>query len=164
MYIFKPLPSWLIHYLNSSDEKPTKVFFRASTDGGDNIIPTETLSNNPSDSFEPKINVSGNSVHVIWTELQALLTGHDIFFRRSTDDGDSFGPIINLSDNSGNSTVPEMSTSGTDVYVVWQDTDPGNNEIFFRRSTVNGDNFDATQNISDSAGISHTPQLASTIG
>jgi hypothetical protein len=25
MYIFKPLPSWLIHYLNSSNEKPTKI-------------------------------------------------------------------------------------------------------------------------------------------
>ena len=133
---------------------PGEVFFRASTDEGANFEATENLSSNPEDVFEPKISVSGNSVYVIWTEVQ------NIFFRKSMDSGDSFGPVINLSTNSGNSTVPDISNSGMDVYVVWQDTDLGNNEIFFRRSMDNGDNFDATLNISNNIGTSQLPQVA----
>ena len=80
------------------------------------------------------------------------------------DSGDNFEPVINLSNNSGDSSVPEISISGIDVYVAWQDTGPGSNDIFFIRSEDRGSIFDATQNISDSAGVLHTPQLASSAG
>lgn len=38
------------------------------------------------------------------------------------DSGDNFEPVINLNNNSGDSSVPEISISGIDVYVAWQDT------------------------------------------
>jgi hypothetical protein len=52
---------------------PKEVFFRASIDGGANFAATKNLSNNPADSFEPKISVSGNSVYIIWTEDQHVV-------------------------------------------------------------------------------------------
>ena len=54
----------------------------------------------------------------------------------------------------------EKLSDPPEVHLSFCSTDPGNNEIFFRRSTDNGDNFDATQNISNNMGSSHSPHLA----
>jgi hypothetical protein len=37
-----------------------------------------------------------------------------------------------LSNNAGISVNPQISSSGTNVYAVWQDSSPGNDDIFFR--------------------------------
>ena len=76
------------------------------------------------------------------------------------DNGDNFDPVFNLSDNSGNSTVPEISVAGRDVYIVWQDTSQGNNDIFFRRSIDGGASFEPTQNISNNTGTSRDHDIS----
>jgi hypothetical protein len=50
--------------------------------------------------------------------------------------------------------------SGKNVYVVWQDNTLGNFEIFFKRSTDGGENFDTTKNISNSVLGSGGAQIA----
>ena len=57
----------------------------------------------------------------------------DIFFRASGNEGDSFGSIKNLSNNDGDSSAPQIISSGGKVYVVWQDDTPGNFDIFFKK-------------------------------
>jgi hypothetical protein len=46
------------------------------------------------------------------------------------------------------------------VYLVWQDNTPGNSDIFFRRSTDSGDDFDRTKNLSDNDGTLFGRQIA----
>ena len=49
---------------------------------------------------------------------------------------------INLSNNTGNSVVPQIAVSGSNVYVTWHDDTPaGNNDIFFAVSNNNGTSF-----------------------
>src|SRR3990172_12528530 len=60
-----------------------------------------------------------------------------------------FGIEKNLSSNSGSSTVPKISTSGNNVYAVWQDIISGNNEVLFKASSDNGVNFPIEKNLSE---------------
>jgi len=111
---------------------------------------TKNLSNNDGDSTDPKVQVSGNIVYVVWEDKS---TGNgDILFKRSTDGGKSFDKTINLSNNNGESTGftgPQIAKSGSNVYVVWEDDSNGDTEIFFRASTDNGAHFGPIKNLSN---------------
>jgi hypothetical protein len=135
------------------------IFFRRSTDGGKTFGSTENLSGNDGSSVVPQIAISGrNNVYVVW---QDDTSGNlDIFFKRSTDGGKTFGNTENLSDNDGESREPDVEVSGRNVYLVWQDNTPGNSDIFFRRSTDSGDDFDRTKNLSDNDGTLFGRQIA----
>jgi hypothetical protein len=114
------------------------------------------------DAEEQQIAASGNNVYVVWREPptpQSMANEGDIFFRRSTDGGKNFDSPENLSNNPGHSEMPQIAASGNNVYVVWQDSTPGNAEIFFRRSTDKGNNFDSTKNLSNNPEDSFDPQL-----
>lgn len=80
-----------------------------------------------------------------------MTANNEIIYRRSTDGGVSFGaPLgINLSNNPGDSGSPVVAVSGNNVYVVWFDGTPWNNEIFYRRSTDDGMNFESNINLSN---------------
>ena len=52
------------------------------------------------------------------------------------------------------------AASGNNRFVVWYDYTPGNYDIFFRRSTDNGANWQPTVNLSTNPGPSYVPQIA----
>jgi transcription elongation GreA/GreB family factor len=135
-----------------------EIFYRRSTDGGASFGSTVNLSNNAGLSFEPSIAVSGNNVYVVW--LDNAPGNNEIFYRRSTDGGASFGSTVNLSNDASNSVGQAIAVSGNNVYIVWSDSAPGNDEIFYRRSTDGGASFGSTVNLSNNAGDSTTPALA----
>jgi hypothetical protein len=134
------------------------VFFRRSTDNGLNFDPVINLSNNAGGSFDPQVALSGSKVYVVWRDLSVGTV--DILFRRSTNSGASFSPFINLSNNVGGATTVQLAVSSSNVYVVWTDNTPGNYDVFFRRSTDNGANFDPVINLSNNAGVAQRVQVA----
>ncbi|MFL6419114.1 MAG: sialidase family protein, partial [Nitrososphaeraceae archaeon] len=74
-------------------------------------------------------------------------------------------PVIftkNLSNNSGTSSEQKVATSGSNVYVAWEDTSSGaNSDILFARSGNNGATFgNVTTNLSNNTGESTNPKIA----
>jgi len=55
---------------------------------------------------------------------------------------------------------PRNAISGNNVYVVWRDNTPGNNEVFYRRSIDGGASFGSTVNLSNNDGSSTSPFIA----
>ena len=51
-----------------------------------------------------------------------------------------------------NDLIPSIAVSGN-VYVVWKDNTPGNDEVFYRRSTDGGATFGSTVNLSNTRAI-----------
>jgi len=84
-----------------------------------------------------------------------------IFFARSTDGGKSFSSPISLSGNiHSNVFNPEVSSSGNNVYVVWQgQSNSGNQDIFLRKSVDYGSTFGDIENISNDPGGSGNPEV-----
>jgi hypothetical protein len=128
-----------------------------------NITSSQTLSNTPGNSTDPKIGLHDNNVYVVWSDDS---TGNgDIYFKRSVDNGTTFGSLENLSNTPGNSTDPKIALHNNNVYVVWSDDSTGNGDIYFKRSVDNGTTFDSTNNISkNNTGTSSTPQVAANAG
>ena len=144
---------------SEGDEDNRFILFKRSTDGGKTSDNAITLSGNaPSAVFNPKLSSEGNNVFVVW-QGDSNSGNQDIIMRKSTDNGKSFGSVINLSNNHAGSGNPEINVNASSVYVVWDGTTPGNNEIFYRRSLNNGSNFDSVRNLSNDGGVSYEPKV-----
>ena len=147
-------------YVTWHDNTPgnNDIFFRASNNNGASFITPINLSNNTGGSSNPQIATSGNNVYVTWQDNTP--GNNDIFFRASNNNGTSFGSPINLSNSTGGSSNPQIAISGNNVYVTWIDNTPGNNDIFVAASNNNGASFGNPINLSNNAGSSTSPQIA----
>jgi hypothetical protein len=74
--------------------------------------------------------------------------------------GQFFGNLTNLSNNTGFSSNPQITTFGSNVYVVWRDNSSGNDDIYFSSSVDNGTTFNGIENLSNNDGRSDKPQIA----
>jgi BNR repeat protein len=81
---------------------------------------------------------SGANRFVVWSDKTP--GNWEIFFRRSTDNGATWKPIVNLSNDPGTSVNPQISVSGSNVFVIWAQSTADNTpaDVYFRRSTDNG--------------------------
>ena len=102
-----------------------EVFFIKSTDGGNSFSVKKSLSltANNAISREPRLEIDGNNVYVVW-EDSVTPYYHDVFFKRSVDGGNSFGKLINLSNDPSSSTDPTIGSFGNNVYAIWRDWTP----------------------------------------
>jgi hypothetical protein len=84
-----------------------------------------------------------------------------ILFSRSNDGGNSFSSPLSLSGKSRSNVFnPEVSSSGNNVYVVWQgQSKNGNQDIFLRKSSDYGSTFSGTENLSNDPGGSGNPDV-----
>ena len=104
--------------------------------------------------------LSGNTTYVTWTEGDE--EDRQIFFAKSTDDGDTFARICTHDTYAPSGSFnPQLAVSGNNVYVVWQEDDAitGNQDIFFKKSTDGGDIFTDEINLSKDPGGSGDPQI-----
>jgi hypothetical protein len=122
------------------------IYFNYSTDSGvtwqaNDIRLDRGDSPGVSNSWSPKISSSDNNVYVVW-EDQRNGWG-DIYFNYSTDGGVSWLVTdlrLNTGDIPGASGAwhPEISSNGSDVYVVWSDDRNGSFDIYFNYSEDGG--------------------------
>jgi len=128
-----------------------EVFFRASHDNGQTFSSPINLSNNSEPSATPQISSEGNNVYVVWNNRGG--NNFDIFFAISHDNGQTFSSPINISDIDGFSFIPQISSEGNNVYVVWRVilpiTSSDRVEIFFTSSNDNGQTFSSPINLSN---------------
>jgi hypothetical protein len=110
------------------------TFFSASTDNGAHFENAKKISQAQGMTDPQQISSSGNAVRIVLVN-DPQLPGEksDILFIASGNEGDSFGSTKNLSDNAGESSAPQIISSGGNIYVVWQDDTPGNFDILFKK-------------------------------
>jgi hypothetical protein len=139
------------------DNINNQIFSIRSTNNGGSFTVQQNLTSPLVVSSAPQIVASGNNVYAAWQE--GTSPSGEILFSGSTNNGASFSITQNLSNNAGDSINQQLTASGTNVYAVWQDHDPGTNQIFTRTSTDNGASFSGTQQISSTVGDSNNPQI-----
>jgi hypothetical protein len=130
----------------SSTDNNYDIYFKASSDGGKTFGRTINLSDNPSFSEHPQIAAVENNVYVVWTDNTS---GHkEVLFKMSTNQGKAFGKVLTISDENTNAYHPEITASGTNVFVIWNnlDADKGNH-IMLRHSIDGGSIFDSKMEI-----------------
>ena len=136
------------------------VFLSKSNDYGASFNLPVDVSNNTGQSGTPEIVVSQNTVYVVW--MDNTLGIYDILFSKSTDGGNSFGPPVNVSNLSAASGYPQFTVTGNDIYVTWTQTISNPNyDVYFAKSTDNGNTFGTPINLSNNVGASGWPKIAS---
>src|ERR671915_156575 len=143
------------------DHVTSNLFFMKSTDNGNTFSnATEVKNNNFVNPSNVEIVVVGNNNSEGYGEQSLLssppssqqvqqsqlyITGQvplsdeneEIFLASSSDNGDTFNQITtNLSNNSEFSECSSIAASANNIYVIWQDRTPGNNEALFIKTQI----------------------------
>ena len=108
------------------------------------------LSNSLGHSLNQRIMQSNGYTYFVWTDTgDKSNDSGKIFFRTSNDNGNSFSETSILSNVTADSNLPDISTTGNNVYVTWEDDSSENSRIFLRASHNNGRSFDRIVDISN---------------
>lgn len=137
-----------------------EIYLKRSTNSGLTWGTDTRLTNNYLLSQFPSIAVSGSNVHIVWFDTRP--GNHEIYYKRSIDDGTSWGADIRLTNNIYNSFYPTIAASGSNVYVVWQDDreHPEHWNLFFKKSSDGGLNWGADTRLTNNLSSSITPSIA----
>ena len=135
-----------------------QILFAKSTDGGATFSMPVNISNNSGDSGFPKILVSENNIYVIWA-FTVTNTDFDVLFSKSTDGGATFSTPVNLSNTVRDTGLPQMTVSGNNIYIIWENNGRGNFDVFVAKSTDSGNTFSSPVNVSKNPKSSGAPQI-----
>jgi hypothetical protein len=107
----------------SSGANSDIVFTRSPNNGATfgNVIKVNSITGQPlpGQPLNPHIFASGSSVYIAWTNHN-VTTGNDVvLFAKSSNNGIVFSDIRSLSNPVGESVLPQIATSGNNVYVIW---------------------------------------------
>jgi hypothetical protein len=135
-----------------------EIYYKRSTDGGVTWEADTRLTNNSAWSEFPSVAVSGSMVQVVWNDERD--GNNEIYYKRSTDAGVTWEADTRLTNNSAPSWIPSVAVSGSIVHVVWFDARDGNYEIYYKRSTDGGVNWEADTRLTNNSAWSEFPSVA----
>lgn len=134
------------------------ILFTKSSDGGKSFVTPVNISNLHTDSGYPELVINGNNIYVTWTQTISE-TNYDIFFAKSTNNGNTFDKPINISNNIGASGWPKIASDGA-IYISWVDSTPGRFDVLITKSSDGGATFENYSNVSTSKAESYDSKMA----
>jgi len=136
------------------------IFYVNTTDGGASWSTPQNLSSNVGDSHGVSVAAdSSGKIHMAWHDNTS--GNYEIYYRMSSDGGGSWTIRKRLTWNAGDSGSPDIAAdSSGDVHIVWQDSTPGNQEIFYRKSEDAGANWIPAKRLCWNSGTSYYASLA----
>lgn len=135
-----------------------EIYYKHSTDGGLSWGEDTRLTNNSGSSLAPSISVSASDIHVVWQDDRD--GDHKIFYIRSSDEGINWEQDTCITDNLDSSYLPSVVVSGFVVHVVWANEQPGNREIYYKRSTDAGTNWEQDIQLTNASEESWLPSVS----
>jgi hypothetical protein len=125
-----------------------------------NNIRVDDTGNNLTNQTYPRIAIFEDSLYIVWEDNRLSgIHNTNIFFAKSTDNGNSFKNNIRVDDAPiGAATNPSMAVdeSNGNIYIVWQDyrnsPDPYSIDIYCTNSTDGGNSFGNNKRVIDETG------------
>ena len=134
-------PQSSVHIVWHDERDENKeIYYKRSANGGSSWGQDIRLTNNSAVSSKPCVAVSPQGeVHVVWQDNRN--GQHQIFYKRSADDGMTWGNDIKLAKTPGTSLNPSIAVSDSlagRVHLIWV----AGTRIYYQRSTDGGVNWD----------------------
>jgi hypothetical protein len=106
-------------------------------DGAQRLTFADGISSNPSSS------INNYGIHLVWADNRGNdPNNYEIWYKYSTDDGQHWSEDVPLTVNQTDSSFyPAITTYNNGVHVVFQDKRYETNQIFYKRSLDNGQNW-----------------------
>jgi hypothetical protein len=137
-----------------------EIYFINSLDGGVNWSAEKRLTVDAYYSYFPVISSSGSYIHVAWVSKDINAQTWRVFYKHSSDGGINWGADTWLSVNSPDAYCPSIAATGSDVYVVWNDSRDGNIEIYYRKSSDSGLTWGPEIRLTNDPAVSNLPSIA----
>ncbi len=137
-----------------------EVYYKKSTDAGAAWSTSQRLTWNSGNSRLPAIAAgSSANLHVVWCDDTP--GNYEIYYKKSTDGGATWSTSQKLTGTSGASYCPVIAVdSSGNLQVVWYDSTPGNNEIYYKKSMDAGATWSPSQRLTWNSGASWHPVIA----
>ena len=147
-------------YVVWNDDTPGngEIYLRKSVDGGAAWQNPKRLTNNAGASANAAIAVSGDAVHVAWSDDTP--GDYEIYYRKSVTAGNLWQSAKRLTNTAGNSWNPAIAVESENVCLAWHDEKPGNYEIFLKASADGGTTWGTAVRLTNDAGDSWETALA----
>ena len=141
-----------------------EIYYARSEDRGATWSAARRLTWRYGASERPAIAVdSADRIHVVWQGDYPGVT--EIYYRQSTDGGTNWGAVRRLTWTSGLSEYPALAVgSGAGIHLLWHDDTPGNQEVFYKRSTDGGTTWNTAKRLTWTSGNCWAPDLAKGAG
>jgi hypothetical protein len=136
-----------------------EIYYNRSNDGGESWEGVSSLTNDLLYCYEPTIAVSGEYVHVVWVNSD-FASFWQIFYKRSTDGGITWETENLQLSNYDHAYNPSIATSGSDVYIAWNDDRDKNLEIYYIKSSDNGLTWGPEIRLTNDPANSNLPSIA----
>lgn len=134
------------------------VYLRRSRDGGRSWEPVTALTASHG-AANCAVALSGLTAQIVWGDSRSGFT--EVLTRGSSDGGASWGGERQLSAGSRTASwVPTVEVAGEAIHVAWVDTQDGNEEEYYRRSTDAGRTWEPALHLTHNAASSWAPSLA----
>jgi len=138
-----------------------QIYYKKSTDNGLTWSKAKRLTFTCyRNAYYPSIVASGNTIHIVWSNFTYVGYNWEIWYKKSIDNGQTWSSAKRLTYSSGTSDWPSIAVAGNNIHVVWEDNNPGNYEIFYKKSTDNGQTWSSPKKLSVTSGLSLYPVIA----
>jgi len=121
-----------------------EIFYKKSSDGGTSWSAIKRLTWTAGNTFWPLISFNSNDVlHLFWHDDARSSSGnYEIYYRKSTDEGNLWSALKRLTWTVASSFYVSVALgSDNSIHMVWADRNPGNWEIFYKKSTDSGNTW-----------------------
>ena len=138
----------------------TEIYYKKSTNGGTDWTANQPLTSNAGISECPAIAAdSAGRLYVVWHDNTSGNT--EIYYKKSANNGDTWSAIQRLTWTSGVSNNASIAIDSSDyLHVAWEDSTPGNYEIYYKKSANGGTTWTANKRLTWMGGESSRPELA----
>ncbi len=145
---------------NDSTPGNYEVYYKKSSNGGTIWTTSQRLTFNSGISWSPAIAVGPSAnLHLVWTDSTS--ENWESYYKKSSNGGISWTTSQRLTWNSGFSTYPSVAVdSSGNPHVVWEDSTPGNYEVYYKKSSNGGAVWTAGQKLTSTSGDSGIPAVA----
>lgn len=136
-----------------------EIYYIRSTNNGNNWGLETRLTNFTANSIGPSVSASGNFVHVVWHDGRD--GNAEIYYKRSDDNGIAWGNDRRITNEPSVSIYPSITSSGSDVHIVWYDERNFIRSVHHNRSTDNGSNWGAETKLTSDSAFPQSPSIVS---
>ncbi len=136
------------------------LYFQRFDRNGTRIGGEVRVTNNAERQSSPILKWNGTTFALVWTDYRNA-GNREIYFRKLAADGSPIGNEVRVTNDPADSAWADMAWNDQDREwaIVWSDSRPGNNEIYFARIDDNGVPQGALTRISTAANYSGYPSI-----
>ena len=135
------------------------IYISRSADNGETWDEPVNVSDTPKASLNPNVTLDQSGIiYAVWVDETS--GNAEIYFSSSADYGKTWQNAVNISNTPKQSMQPAITVdSNGSIYIAWEDSSPGNDEIYILKSIDNGESWKQFANISGNSGNSQSPRI-----